>query len=248
MAQRAEATRAALIAAARRLFVEKGYFETGTEEIVAAAGVGTRGALYHHFADKRALFRAVLEAVEEDLVAKAGASEAREPALDRLRAGLRGFLDASTTPEVQRILLVDGPAVLGWREWRATEEGYGLGAIRQLLEQAVAEGSLPALPLDALAPVLLAAVDEAALFIANARDPDGARAQAVAAVDSLVSGLAASSGAGSPAPGSPGDGTPGAGSPGTGGPGTGGPGTAGPGNGTPGAAGPGPPPAPEPGR
>jgi AcrR family transcriptional regulator len=188
VAERAEATRTALITAARALFVEKGYFATGTEEIVAAARVGTRGALYHHFTDKKALFLAVFERVEEELVG-AAAVDASSDALGRLRAGLLGFLDASLTPEVQRILLVDGPAVLGWQEWRAVEERYGLGAIRALLHLAVSEGTLPAQPLDALAHVLLAAVDEAALFIANAEDPSLARDQAVAAVDRLLAGL-----------------------------------------------------------
>jgi AcrR family transcriptional regulator len=189
VAERAEATREALIAAARRLFVEKGYFATSTEEIVAAAGAGTRGALYHHFGDKRALFFAVFERVEEDLLAAAGEGEATSDALARLRTGLLGFLDASLTPEVQRILLIDGPAVLGWQEWRATEERYGLGVIHALLELAITEGTLPEHPLDALAHVLLAAIDEAALFIASADDPPAARDQAVTAVDRLLAGL-----------------------------------------------------------
>jgi AcrR family transcriptional regulator len=197
VAERAEATREALIAAARRLFVEKGYFATGTEEIVTTAGAGTRGALYHHFADKRALFLAVFERVEEDLIAAAGQAGTTGDALTRLRTGLLGFLDASLTPEVQRIMLIDGPAVLGWQEWRATEERYGLGAIRALLELAITEGTLPAQPLDALAHVLLAAIDEAALFIASADDPPAARDQAVAAVDRLLAGLKTTSQTGS---------------------------------------------------
>jgi AcrR family transcriptional regulator len=156
---------------------------------VALAGVGTRGALYHHFADKRALFVAVFEAVEEDLVATAGAVIEEAAPLGMLRNGLLGFLDASLTPEVQRILLIDGPAVLGWQEWRAIEERYGLGGIRAMLELAVADGSLPAQPIDVMAHLLLATADEAALFIANAEDPSAARDQAVAAMNRLLSGL-----------------------------------------------------------
>ncbi|WP_258081583.1 TetR/AcrR family transcriptional regulator [Nocardia nova] len=188
-AAQAEATRAALIAAARRLFVEKGYFETGTEEIVAASEVGTRGALYHHFGDKRALFQAVFEQVEEDLLtAAAGMDTAGDP-LGRLRSGLLRFLDASLTPEVQRILLIDGPAVLGWQTWRQLEGRYGVGAIYGLLERAVVEGALPAQPLMVLAHVLLAAVDEAALVIANSPEPEVAREQAVGVVSQLLAGL-----------------------------------------------------------
>ncbi len=189
IAQRAEATRNALVVAARHLFVERGYHDTSTEEIVALAGVGTRGALYHHFTDKRALFVAVFEAVEEDLVVAAGAQLVEGPPLNMLRDGLLGFLDASLTPEVQRILLLDGPAVLGWQEWRAIEARYGLGGIEAMLELAVADGSLPEQPLEVLAHLLLATADEAALFIANADDPPAARDQAVAAMDRLLTGL-----------------------------------------------------------
>jgi AcrR family transcriptional regulator len=189
VAQRAEATREALIVAARRLFVQKGYFDTGTEEIVAAAGVGTRGALYHHFADKRALFREVFERVEQDLLANAAKGKVATDAYSRLRNGLLGFLDASVTPEVQRIMLIDGPAVLGWQEWRDLEEQYGLGSIQELLSLAVKEGTIAKQPIAVLAHVLLAAVDEAALYIANAKKPSVARDESVLTVDALLSGL-----------------------------------------------------------
>jgi AcrR family transcriptional regulator len=190
VAQRSEATRTALVGAARRLFVGKGYFNTGTEEIVAEAGVGTRGALYHHFPDKQALFLAVFKGVEEDLVATASQRPPPAGALAQLSAGLLGFLEAAATSrEVQQVLLLDGPAVLGWPLWRSLEEEYGLGAIRSLLEQAVAEGALEDQPLDALAHILLAAVDEAALYIANAQDPAGARTEATNTMQRLLAGI-----------------------------------------------------------
>ncbi|WP_131746791.1 hypothetical protein [Frankia sp. Cppng1_Ct_nod] len=107
----------------------------------------------------------------------------------RLRHGLPGFLDASLQPRVQRILLIDGPAVLGWREWRAIEERYGLGAIHAILDLAVAEETMPAQQLNALAHILLAAVDEAALFIASGDDPVSAKDQAVTTMDQLLTGL-----------------------------------------------------------
>jgi AcrR family transcriptional regulator len=193
-AAQAEATRAALVDAARRLFVEKGYHQTGTEEVVAVAGVGTRGALYHHFADKQALFEAAFIAVEQDLVMEAAKNLAdpADGALNQLRQGLIGFLDASLTPHVQRILLIDGPAVLGWVKWRELESLYGLGAIRAMLERAVEEGDLAAgQPVDALAHVLLAAADETALFIANAPDQHAARDQGVRALNAVLDGLRA---------------------------------------------------------
>ncbi|SNV86712.1 TetR family transcriptional regulator [Mycolicibacter terrae] len=191
-AAQAESTRHALVDAARRLFVEKGYHHTGTEEIVAAAGVGTRGALYHHFTDKQALFEAVFHSVEVDLVTAAAQNLAdpADGALNQLRQGLIGFLDASLTPHVQRVLLVDGPAVLGWTRWRELENLYGLGAIRAMLERAVEEGDLgPHLPVDVLAHLLLAVADEAALFIANAPDQHAARDRGVHALNALLDGL-----------------------------------------------------------
>lgn len=193
-AAQAAATRAALVAAARRLFVEKGYHRTSTEEVAAEAGVGTRGALYHHFADKQALFEAAFIAVEEDLVIEAAKNLAdpADGALNQLRQGLVGFLDASLTPHVQRVLLIDGPAVLGWVKWRELESLYGLGAIRAMLERAVEEGDLAAgQPVDALAHVLLAAADETALFIANAPDQRAARDQGVRALNAVLDGLRA---------------------------------------------------------
>jgi AcrR family transcriptional regulator len=170
--------------------VEKGYFSTGTEEVVADAGVGTRGALYHHFTDKQALFQAVFEAVEEDLIAAAGDRPESNGAFDQLQAGLLGFLDAAaTSQEVQQVLLIDGPAVLGWQQWRALEERYGLGAIRALLDQALTEGAIAAQPVDVLAHILLAAVDEAALYIAHSAEPSTAKNEAVTTMHRLLRGI-----------------------------------------------------------
>src|SRR4051794_29090265 len=117
-AERSETTRGALIGAARRLFAERGYAEVGTEEIVRTAGV-TRGALYHHFDGKRDLLRAVYEQLESEIVQEIVAVE--QPGvtmLEALSAGAGMFLDHCLEPEVQRIVLLDAPAVLGWEEWR----------------------------------------------------------------------------------------------------------------------------------
>jgi AcrR family transcriptional regulator len=190
IAERAEATRTALIAAGRRLFVEKGYFATGTEEIVTAAGVGTRGALYHHFPNKEALFLAVFLAVQEQVNSRAPRLEdADDDALAALRTGLRAYLKSSLTGEVQRILMVDGPAVLGWQQWRELQVQFGLGSIRTLLETAVKQGTVTPQPLDVLAHVLLAAADEAAQFVANAADPRQARDDAIEVIDGLLQRL-----------------------------------------------------------
>ncbi len=172
MSNRGEATREALVAAARELFVTQGYFATGTEEIVTLAGVGTRGALYHHFADKRALFRAVFEAVEIDLLARAVPTDTATDTWGVLVAGLQGFLTAALEPEVQRIILVDGPAVLGWNEWRELEAKYGIGVIQGALDVAMDEGTIARQPSRELAHLILAVLDEAALLIAHSEEPE----------------------------------------------------------------------------
>ena len=169
--------------------MDKGYFQTSTEEIVAAAGVGTRGALYHHFADKRALFAAVFEGLEMEIVESAAAPEIGVSALERLRQGLLNFLEAARDPQVQRILLIDGPAVLGWQQWRALEEQHGLGVLHALLERAVADGDVEPQPVRVMAHLLLAIVNDAALFIANSDEPERAAGQAAAAFNRLFDGI-----------------------------------------------------------
>jgi AcrR family transcriptional regulator len=169
---------------------EQGYFETGTTEIVDAAGVGTRGALYHHFESKQALFLAVFEEIEVDLVAKVGVTITGDTSLERLERALSAFLDASLDPEVRRVMLIDGPAVLGWDGWREIEARFGLGAIRQMVADGIADGSIVEVDADAMAHLLLSVIDEAALFIAHADDPAAARLTAGASVAALICGLA----------------------------------------------------------
>src|ERR1700728_4778788 len=166
--EQAEETRRRVLASARRLFGDRGYFATGTSEIVEDAGVGPRGALYHHFADKRALFEAVFEEVELDLGARAAVTITGRTAFERLSQALHAFLDASLDPDVRRIILIDGPAVLGWDSWRKIEARHGLGAIKYMLTEGAQEASMDVGDADVMAHLLLSAVDEAALFIAHA--------------------------------------------------------------------------------
>jgi AcrR family transcriptional regulator len=187
--ERGEATKSALISAARALFVSKGYFATGTEEIVARAGAGTRGALYHHFADKEDLFRAVFDQVQADLATATVVNE-QDDALELLTAALQQFLDASAdNRDVQQVVLIDGPAVLGWEQWRRLESQYGLGVITAMLDAAVAQQVIPHQPTASLAHMLLAAVDEAALYIANATNRQQAHTQARQSLKQLLGGL-----------------------------------------------------------
>jgi AcrR family transcriptional regulator len=170
-AEQSEATRAALIATARELFAARGYAAVGTEEIVRAAGV-TRGALYHHFAGKRELFEAVYEELERELVESVAASAELQTSspLDVLRIGAQAFLDASEDPAVQRIALLDAPAVLGWERWREIGMRYGLGVVQAVLQAAVDAGQIDEQPVAPLAHMILGAIDEAAMLVARADD------------------------------------------------------------------------------
>jgi hypothetical protein len=132
----------------------------------------------------------VFESVEAELLTAAAKSHSPDGALARFEAGLLRFLEAAASSrEVQQILLIDGPAVLGWKQWRKVGEMSGLGAIRGLLDEAVSEGAITPQPLDALAHILLAAVAEAALYIANARNAPQAKEEALAAMERLLNGV-----------------------------------------------------------
>jgi len=185
-----EATTAALVGAARELFAERGYANVGTEEIVQHAGV-TRGALYHHFrGGKEELFRAVVVQLSAETAGKVRAvARSIEDPWDALVGGIDAFLDACATAEVQRILLVDGPAVLGWDVWRAIDADYGLGLLEDSLARAIDAGRLPPQPTRAAAHVLLGALDEAAMVVARADDPLAARAEMGQTVHRLLEGL-----------------------------------------------------------
>jgi len=188
-AERTEATRASLIAAARELFTGHGYASVATEQIVKRAGV-TRGALYHHFDDKRDLLRAVYEQIEAELALRLG--EAVSPgagSLETLAAGAELFLDACLEPEVQRIALHDAPAVLGWEEWREIGARYGLGLIEALLSTGMDAGEIRLQPLTPLSHALLGALDEVAMLVARADDPVVARAEAGETLAGLVEAL-----------------------------------------------------------
>jgi AcrR family transcriptional regulator len=186
----AEATRARLVETARTLFAEQGYFATGTTEIVDAAEVGTRGALYHHFADKKALFEAVFEAVEQDLAARSARAITSTTALEHLLQGLEAFLDSSLDAEVRRIILVEGPAVLGWDRWREIESQYGLGVISSLMRAGAADGSITVTDPEAMAHLVLSLIGESALYIAHADEPQQARSEMGRSLATLLSGLA----------------------------------------------------------
>ena len=188
-ADRSEATRAALLGAARKLFTERGFSDTPTEEIVREAGV-TRGALYHHFRDKGELFQAVFEQIESELTERGARAVAESSDLrEGLRAGCSAFLDACLEPDVQRIALLDGPAVLGWDTLRAIEERYALGLVVAGIEGAIAEGVIEPQPAQPLAQMLLGALTEGAMLIARSTNVKKTRAEVGAIVERLLAGL-----------------------------------------------------------
>jgi AcrR family transcriptional regulator len=187
--ERGRATRDRIIAAARALFGEHGYEGTSIEAILAAAGI-KRGALYHHFATKEALFDAVLDTVVADIAAMAAdaARDLQDPVAS-LRAGLAAWLRMATDPTVQRIALLDPPSVIGWTRWRQIDEQHVLGGMRKSLRRIADAGRLPAHEVDLLAHMVLAAVNEAALMIAQADDPDAALVLGQSTVDTLIDRL-----------------------------------------------------------
>jgi AcrR family transcriptional regulator len=171
--ERSAATRTALVAAARALWGERGYAEVGTPEIAKAAGV-TRGAMYHQFADKAALFLAVIEQVEEELVASLGQRVVDAGAADpvaALRVAIDGWLELSSDPRVRQLVLLDAPSVLGWDGFRDVAQRYSLGITEQLLTAAMDAGALTRQPVRALAHIFIGALDEAALVIADGTAP-----------------------------------------------------------------------------
>lgn len=190
--ERSAATRQALVDAGRELFGRLGYGSVSTSAIADAAGV-SRGALYHQFVDKQALFVAVFEAVEAELVRVIGTAVAtsgsRDP-LESLAVGSLAWLDASAAPDVRRIALLDAPAVLGWERWREIEIEHTIGLVENVLTVAVESGRIRAQPVRPLALVLVGALDEAAQYLAKVGPsaPDVTAVRGV--VQQLIAGLA----------------------------------------------------------
>jgi len=187
--ERTDTTRRALVAAGRKLFTEAGYAGTNTTDIVREAGVA-RGGLYHHFADKVALFRAVHESIEEEMVeAIVLATDGVSDPYDALVAGLDAFLDHCLLPSTARIALEQAPSVLGWAEWREIDNRYGLGLVTVALQAAMDAGALRPQPVRPLAHVLISACGEAGLLIAASPDPEAERTEVRATLLHLLAGL-----------------------------------------------------------
>lgn len=189
--ERGDRTRRRLVETATRLFAERGYEDTPVELLLTEAGV-SRGALYHHFPSKEALFEAVLdEAQAQVAIAVRDAARRASDPRGALRAGCAAWLGLARDPVVRRIVLLDAPGVVGWKRWREIDERHSLGAVRVSLRRIASAGGLPAELVDVHAHVLLAALTEVALLIARADDAAAATAGAEETVSRLLDGLLA---------------------------------------------------------
>lgn len=187
-AERTAATRAALVEAGRELFGEHGYADVGTQAIVERAGV-TRGALYHQFDDKKGLFTAVFDELEQEVVALCAESMAELAPTDpiaALKVGVRAFLEVFAEPVRHRIGLVDAPAVLGWQEWRARGEQFGFALLEGLIRTAIELGQVAEQPTRPIAHVAIGALDESALYVAAADDREQATEEMLVVMDRII--------------------------------------------------------------
>jgi AcrR family transcriptional regulator len=188
-AAQGRATRSQLIDVATGLFAEHGYEATSIEAVLATAGV-SRGALYHHFAGKEALFTAVLEAVSERIAVQITdlISGCTDP-VDAVRTAALGWIGLAGDPVIQQIMLVDAPAVLGWEQWRAMDEGRTVATMRAMLQAVSDTGRLPGELVGPFAHMILAALDEAAMVVARAADAQAAVAEGRQAVEEFLARL-----------------------------------------------------------
>jgi AcrR family transcriptional regulator len=186
---RGAVTREHLLSVATALFAERGYEGTSIEAVLQESGV-SRGSLYHHFKGKETLFEAVLEALETDVGRRTMEAAVLAPSpAGMLRAGCLAWVELAGDPVVQRILLIDAPSVLGWDRWRAFEERHALGLIKGVLGAIADEGGLAPDLVDVFAHVVLATMNEIALLVARADQPDAAMRVGSAAIDEVLSRL-----------------------------------------------------------
>ncbi len=188
-AAQGRATRGQLIEVATRLFAEQGYEGTSIEAVLSAAGV-SRGALYHHFPGKEALFEAVVVAVSDQVtVDLAAAVGGRTDPVDAMRTAALAWIGLAADPVIQRVVLVDAPSVLGWERWRDMDGGRTLGTLRVMLQAVSDSGRLPSALVNPFSHMILAALDEIVLVVARADDPAAAVAEGRMAVEALLDRL-----------------------------------------------------------
>ena len=188
-AEQVEGTRRAIVASARRLFGTKGYGATSIDEVAARARV-TKGAVYHHFGNKEDLFRAVYAEVEAEAQRRSAATgkHDRTP-IGLIVEGVHGYLDATLDPEVQRITLIDGPAVLGAEPEGPAEDQPGHQGLRAFIASAIGGGAITDVDPDALAHLIRGACMQAGILIAHSDDPEQTRARLGTTLEAMIRGL-----------------------------------------------------------
>ena len=187
-----ERTRAEIVRIATRRFAESGYAGVALEDLVAEAGL-TRGALYHHFGSKRGLFQAVVEHAQAGVAEEVErAASGHAAGLEEFLAGCRAFLEASLAPEVRRILLLDGPAVLGWDAWREGDLDTSVRHLDAGVAELVEAGIIEDRALGTIGTMISGALNEVAIANAHSADPARGIDQAVDVLRRLLTGLAPS--------------------------------------------------------
>jgi AcrR family transcriptional regulator len=187
-----EETRTQLVNVAAGLFAAHGHAGVTLEQVCSRAEV-TRGALYHHFSGKDDLFRAVCEQVAATVTGQVTQAARGQPdAWSRLESGCLAFLDACTDQGVRQILLTDAPSVLGWAGFRELDARHGLGLLRAGIQAAMDQGAIEPGPVDTLAHLLVAALDEAAMLVGRAASPATARREAALIINRILTGIAGS--------------------------------------------------------
>lgn len=184
-----ESTRDALVDNAVRLFTERGYAATSLDEVARQSRV-TKGALYHHFTGKQALFAAAFDRVEHDTMTRLAeilGSPSGE-VWDAVMEGLRQFIKICQEPAYQRIVLQEGPAVLGWGTWRKTDEKYSYGVVRAGVAALLDAGEIIDLPLETTSRLLFGALWNGAMMIAEAPDPREAGTEVFTTIVKLLEG------------------------------------------------------------
>jgi AcrR family transcriptional regulator len=184
---RRAATREAVLRAAQALFETRGFAATTMDEIAAEAGVA-KGAVYHHFASKEALFEAVFEAASQSLLRRV-AEVGGKDVLEIMVAGSRAYFDACAESALGRIILKDGPVVLGWERWREIDMRHFGAMVPMALREAMDDGLIAPLPVEPLARLLMGAVTEAAVACAASDDPARTGAEHVRALEAILEGL-----------------------------------------------------------
>lgn len=186
-AERRAATTGAIIEAARELFRTRGYEAVSIDDIAAAAGA-TKGAFYHHFASKQAIFDQLVDQVQGEIAGRLGRLAPAGGPEEVMAASIRAYLEAANQPDVQRILLIDGPVVLGWRRWREIDDAHFAGMVRSGAARLMGEEAEVA-ELDAVTRLILGAIMEAALAVSAAEDPGRSAADFGRSLSRLLRGL-----------------------------------------------------------